>query len=172
MPADQVDQAEVVEPKARNVAVVDEVLPLELKLVVLQPIAPYRKHGRRAFLHGDHVWQLDAVRILVSRQVHIDVHLHQLEPLVGGCVEALLLGFLLLHIVHDLLRLAEVHITVEPRHLKLAQLVLRLPHAVRNPLRRLYVGRTVRHDDVFSGNKHRRLTPVGRIKVNLLEGIA
>ena len=84
---DQVDEAEGIEAKARDVGVVDEVVALGLVLVVRVPVAADSQNGRRALLDSDHVRQADAcglavVLVLVTLKVQVDVHLQQLVAVV------------------------------------------------------------------------------------------
>ena len=178
MPTDQVDQAEVVEAKSRNVSIVYEVLTLGLELVVLQPVAAYGQHLHRAFFNRHYIRQCYTRRlavlvlVLVPFQIKVDVHLQQLIPVVHRGGQSSLFVLLLLNLVHCTYRVAKIDVAVEASNLELSQLVLGFTHAVGNPLCIFKVLRTVGHDDVFSRDEHRRLAVKAGVKVDFLERIA
>ena len=137
------DQAEAVEAKARNVAVVNKVLTLLMRLIVRLPVAPDSHHLASALLNGHHIRQCNArlfaviVLVLKAGEVKINVHLQQLEPIVFRSTKAQLLSDLLLDFVHHVDGSAKLDLTIEPRMLEDPNLVLRLTHDVGHALRRL-----------------------------------
>ena len=137
------DETETVEAKARDVAVVDKVLALLMRIIVRLPVAPDSHHLASALLNGHHIWQCNAclfavvVLVLKAGQVKVNVHLQQLEPIVFRCAEAKLLSNLLLNLVHHVDGSAKLDLTVEARMLEDPNLVLRLTHDVGHALRRL-----------------------------------
>ena len=63
--------------------------------------------------------------------------LKQLKPVVVQAVKAGLFVLALLNLIFGFCGLPKLNVSVEPRHLKLTNLVLGLKHTVRNTLRRL-----------------------------------
>ena len=178
MPTDQVDQAKTVEPEARDVPIVHEVLPTFFGLVVGVPVTPNSQYGVGALLERDDVRYSDAVvfgelvGVVDVPQVVVQVHLNDLEPVVRGRAEALLLRFLFLHIVQRPHGVAQVHILVEPRHLQLTQFILGLAHPVRHTLGTVKGSSSVRHHDVLGRDIHRHLPVHVGVEVDLLERVA
>ena len=93
-----------------------EVLALDVKLIVLIPIAADGQNLTGGLLNSHHVRQRNTrgltllVLVLKPSQVQVDVHLKESEPVVLQGSHALLLGLLLLDVVQLHRRLTEVHI--------------------------------------------------------------
>ena len=107
------DQAKVVETKARDVAVVNEVSALLFGIVVRLVVTTDRQYFSGALLNRDDVWQRDVVWVFVPFEVKIDLHLKQLVAVVRSRTEAHLLSDLLLYIVERIDRITQINITIE-----------------------------------------------------------
>ena len=138
--------------------------------VVLVVVSAYSQHCSRGSQHRNDVRNRNSrgfavFFVLVALQIKVHVALVQLITVVVQTIEPRLFVFALLNLVFCALWLANVHISVEPSHLKLTDLVFGLVHPMRYTLCGLNRRGAVGNNHVLGWNKQRRLPlEVGIVK--------
>ena len=78
------NESRAVEAKARQILVMNEILPLLKLVIAFTPIAPHREDLAAGFLDCHDIRKLDPVFVLKPRKVKINAHLKDRVPVVVG----------------------------------------------------------------------------------------
>ena len=173
----EVDKAEGIEPEPRDVEIVHEVLARRIGLVLLDPVTAYGQHLPGALVERYDVRECDAcgaglIRMLVALEVEVRVDLQQFMAVVRSRPQPHTLRDALLDLVDCHVRVAQVHVPVEPTVLQPLHLVGCFTHDMRHPLCRAQVRGSVGHHHVLGRHVQTHLPLQLRVEVHLLERIA
>ena len=155
--------------KSGDVRVLNEMLPLDLQIIVFDPVAANRQNFLSTALDGDDVRKSDSILILKTRQVIVRMNFKQLIAVIVRQAVALLFRFLLLYVREDMNRIAKLHFLIEPGDLQLLNLVLGLTHHMRYPLCVVDGRCSIGHHHVFCGEEDGYLPTQRRVVIDLLK---